>query len=41
VTRLETSFLGREDLICLVEDTASRWVAQGITTTTDVEVLTS
>ena len=41
VTRVERSFLGRNDLLCLVEDTPARWLAQGIRATAELQVLTT
>jgi hypothetical protein len=40
-TRVEETFLGREELICLIEDTPARWLAQPVTRKTAVEVLTA
>ncbi len=39
VSRIEERFLGRADLICLVEDTPSRWLAQPVQAGAEVEVL--
>jgi hypothetical protein len=36
VTRIERDFLGRDDLICFVEDTPQRWFAQALLATADV-----
>jgi hypothetical protein len=36
VTRIERDFLGRDDLICFVEDTHQRWFAQAFLVTADV-----
>jgi hypothetical protein len=41
VTRVEEAFLGREELICLIEDTLARWLAQPVTRDAEVEVLTA
>jgi glutathione peroxidase len=39
VSRIEERFLDREDLICLIEDTAARWLAQPVRVTDDVQIL--
>jgi glutathione peroxidase len=39
VSRIDDSFLGRDELICLVEDTPARWVAQPLERGSAVEVL--
>lgn len=39
VARVETAFLGREGLLCLVEDSPARWLAQPLAESADVEVL--
>ena len=36
VTRIEHDFLGRDDLICFVEDTDQRWFAQALLITADI-----
>ena len=38
VTRVKPSFLGVDDLICFVEDTDDRWLAQAMWVTTEVEI---
>lgn len=39
VSRIEHPFLGRDDVICLIEDTAVRWLAQPVQAAADVNVL--
>jgi glutathione peroxidase len=39
VARVERSFLGRDGLLCLVEDSPARWLAQPLPETAEVEVL--
>ena len=39
VSRIEHPFLDREELICLVEDTPARWLAQPVQTSAEVQVL--
>ena len=39
VTRLEPSLLGRDDLVCLIEDSAGRWLSQPVKTTAEIEIL--
>ena len=39
VSRIEERFLDREDLICLIEDTAARWLAQPVRVTAEVQIL--
>lgn len=39
VSRIECPFLGRDDLICLVEDTPARWLAQPVRPDVEVQVL--
>jgi glutathione peroxidase len=41
VTRIEDGFLGRAELLCLIEDTPSRWLAQPVTRETEVGVLSA
>jgi glutathione peroxidase len=41
VTRVEPQFLGRDGLLCLIEDTPSRWLAQPVKSTVEVQVLSS
>ena len=36
VTRIERDFLGRDDLVCFIEDTQQRWFAQALLVTDDV-----
>jgi len=36
ITRIERDFLGRDDLVCFVEDTHQRWFAQALLVTADV-----
>jgi glutathione peroxidase len=40
VSRIEQNFLGRDGLLCLIEDTPSRWLAQPTPSATQVKVLT-
>jgi hypothetical protein len=39
VTRIERGFLGRDDLVCFVEDTRECWFAQALFVTADVVVV--
>ena len=39
VSRIEERFLDREDLICLIEDTAVRWLAQPVRLNAEVRIL--
>jgi hypothetical protein len=39
VTRIETPFLGRDEFVCLVEDSAARWLAQPVRKTAEIEIL--
>ena len=39
VSRIEHPFLRREELICLIEDTPARWLAQPVPTSAIVQVL--
>ena len=39
VTRIDGSFLGQDELLCLIEDTAARWLAQPVRADSDVRVL--
>lgn len=39
VSRVEHPFLGRDELICLIEDTPGRWLAQPIPADSEVQVL--
>lgn len=41
VTRVESPFLGRDDLVCLIEDTSVRWLAHSMSVGSTVDVLTS
>jgi hypothetical protein len=38
VSRVKPSFLGVDDLICFVEDTDDRWLAQAMWVTTEIEI---
>jgi hypothetical protein len=38
VTRVKPAFLGVDDLVCFVEDTDERWLAQALWVTTEVEI---
>jgi glutathione peroxidase len=38
VSRVESPFLGRETLVCLIEDSPERWLAQPVLKTSQVEV---
>jgi glutathione peroxidase len=40
VSRVESSLMGRDDLICLVEDSLERWLSQPVKATSEVEILT-
>jgi hypothetical protein len=37
VTRITTSFLGHDDLVCFVEDSDTQWLAYAMWVTSDVE----
>ena len=39
VTRIEERFLGRDELLCLIEDTPARWLAQPVGAESDVKIL--
>jgi hypothetical protein len=39
VSRIETSFLGRENLVAFIEDTPDRWFKQPVQLAAEVEVL--
>ena len=39
VSRIETSFLGRENMVAFIEDTPERWFKQPVQLTAEVEVL--
>ena len=39
VSRIEERFLDRDDLICLIEDTATRWIAQPVQSSAEVQIL--
>ena len=39
VTRIEERFLGQDQLLCLIEDTGARWLAQPVRADSDVKVL--
>ena len=39
VSRIEHPFLGRENVICLIEDSPTRWLAQPVQTSAEVQVL--
>jgi hypothetical protein len=38
VTRVEAPFLGRDDLVCLIEDSATRWLATAMAPSAEVTV---
>lgn len=38
VSRIETSFLGRPDMLAFIEDTAERWYKRPVAVDTDVEI---
>ena len=38
VTRVERPFLGRDDLVCLIEDSEIRWLATAMAPSTEVAV---
>jgi hypothetical protein len=38
VARTESPFLGQASLVCFIEDTADRWLAQPVPATSNVEV---
>jgi hypothetical protein len=40
VSRIETSFLGRPEMLAFIEDTADRWFKQPMMSDADVEVRT-
>ena len=39
VSRIETRFLGRENMVAFIEDTPERWFKQPVPLTAEVEVL--
>jgi hypothetical protein len=39
VARVQSPFMGSDQLVCLIEDTADRWLAQPVPAANDVEVL--
>jgi hypothetical protein len=39
LTRIDPRFLGRDDMVCLIEDTPERWHAYPARLDADVEVL--
>jgi len=39
VSRIETPVLNQDELICLIEDTPSRWLAQPVRIDAEVDVL--
>jgi glutathione peroxidase len=39
VTRIEAGLMGAEDYVCLIEDSAGRWLAQPVKTTGELEIL--
>jgi hypothetical protein len=41
VTRVETSFLGRPNMIAFIEDTPLRWYKRPVAADADVEIRTS
>ena len=40
VSRIESSFMGRPNMLAFIEDTADRWFKQPVTTDAEVEVRT-
>jgi hypothetical protein len=40
VTRIETSFLGRPNMLAFIEDTADRWYKRPVAVDADVEIRT-
>jgi hypothetical protein len=38
VSRIETAFLGYDDLICFVEDSEAQWLAQAVRSKSDIEI---
>jgi hypothetical protein len=38
VTRVESPFLGRDDLVCLIEDSETRWLATAMPPSTELTV---
>lgn len=40
-SRIEERFLGRDQMICLIEDGPSRWFAQPVRTDVEIEVLST
>jgi hypothetical protein len=38
VTRVERPFLGRDDLVCLIEDSEARWLATAMAPSAEVTV---
>jgi hypothetical protein len=41
VTRIETPFLGRSNMLAFIEDTADRWYKRPVAVDADVEIRTS
>ena len=39
VARVQSPFMGSDQLLCLIEDTAERWLAQPVPAANEVEVL--
>ena len=37
VTRIESGFLGYEQLVCFIEDSETQWLAQAMSLTSEVE----
>jgi len=38
VSRIETAFLGYDDLICFIEDSQAQWLAQAVWSNSEIEV---
>jgi hypothetical protein len=41
VSQIERGFLGRDDIICLIEDSPRRWLAQPLQAGADVRILST
>ena len=39
VSRIETAFLGHDDLVCFIEDSDDQWLAQAMGSNSDIEVM--
>jgi hypothetical protein len=39
VTRVRQRLLGRDDLLCLIEDTDDSWFAHGVRATAEIDVI--